>query len=132
MEELTDDLIIDVGGWDSRYTRVLARAVVGDLAIVLLDTNVEAGDNIYRYYTEGYAWTSEEGWFSTAGSGPGIPTGGWNSGLAYACGHDPDEASVIVEYAGERHTVNVQPNGYWIYATALGDPDDHDFPQRVA
>lgn len=60
MDELTEDLILDLGGWDARYVLVLAKAVVEGGTVAILDTNGGDGGRSYEY-SEAYEWSDADG-----------------------------------------------------------------------
>ena len=114
VDEFTDDVALEAGEWDQR-SRVLAKAVVGPVAVAVIDANGADGGVTYEN-TETFSWDEHEGWtwqISSGGYGSG-----WNNGIAYACGPARADELVVVEFRHERHSVDVQPSGYWLFAAA--------------
>ncbi len=105
---------------------MLAKAVAGTSAIALIDSNGADGGRTYEN-TEIFAWDDREGWI--AGSSSGHCGSGWSGGIAHACDEGTIGAKVVVEFRGERHVVEVQPSGYWLFAIASDDSED--YPRRV-
>jgi hypothetical protein len=122
----SDRALLDAGGWNPRFAQVLAKAIIGDVAIAILDTNGADGGVPYED-TEAYTWDPESGWASAVGHmGAGV---GWMIGVTYAADRAPGKQSVLIEFNGERHRVPVQKDGWWLF-TIEGDPDDV-MPRRV-
>jgi hypothetical protein len=129
VSELVDEEIIEVGGWDPRYARVLAKVTVDACqAIVLVDTNGAAGDQPYPYVETLFR---EPGgtWQSGSGSNGGGSGSGWTDGVAYAHG-EADVESVTVEHEGQRHVVAVR-EGWWLYAASQSDSSLDNIPIRI-
>ena len=126
MQDFTDEVALEAGGWDARFARVLAKAVVGTAAVAVIDANGADGGVTYEN-TETFTWTERGGWTSQiSGGGYGL---GCSNGIAYSCGRAPAAEKVVVEWRGEPNEVEVQPNGYWLFAIASDDSDD--LPERV-
>ena len=127
MDEFTDEIAL--AGWDPRFARVLAKAVANGVAVAIIDANGADGGQVYEN-TDLYSW-DEGGWCDWSSSG-GLG-GGWGStgsgGIAYAAGEGEPGEEVLVEFRGERHRVQVQPSGYWVFAAA-GEYTG-DVPERV-
>jgi hypothetical protein len=126
----SDEDLLDAGGWDPRFARVLAKAVVGDMAIAILDTNGADGGTTYED-TEVYQWDRQDGWSSVIEhGGAGV---GWMVGIVYASDQAPGEGSVIVQFRDQRRHVPVQTDGWWLFATEgdAAEIDDEREPRRV-
>jgi len=55
MDEFTDEAALGGGGWDRRFSRVLAKAVVGTSAVAIIDSNGAQGDRVYEN-VDTYTW----------------------------------------------------------------------------
>ena len=129
-ELLADDVVLDAGGWDRRYARVLAVAMVGtDRAVVMVDSNGAQGDQPYENIE---SLTCLDGTWRCEGSGNcGSKGSGWRAGVIYAYGRAPDCVSVVVEHAGEHRDVLVQRDGWWLFATDDPTGRAQNRPRRV-
>ena len=126
MDEFTDAVVFAAGGWDPRFDRVVAKAVVGRNAIAIIDSNgVDGGhtdENIDRF-----SWIN--GSWKGGASGSWSETG-WCDGLAYASGNAAPGDTVTVSFDGEEHRVAVEQSGYWLFAVAAAD--EEDLPRRIS
>jgi hypothetical protein len=126
MDEFTDQAALVAGGWDPRFARVLAEAVVGASAVAIIDANGAQGGLVYENI-DSYTWEPGSGWDGWIRSG-GLSSG-WPGGVAYASGSGTPGDSVVIDFEGEHHRVDVQPSGYWLFAAPGEDPDQ--YPTRV-
>jgi hypothetical protein len=126
MDEFSDVVALRAGRWDLRFARVLAKVVIGRSAIAIIDANGADGGLIYEHI-EPFMWDDSLGWESWGGGG-GLGSG-WTYGIAYAAGEAEADESIVVEFRGVRHEVEVQPNGYWLFA--VKSDDGEDLPTRV-
>lgn len=122
-----DDVALGAGQWDRRFARVLAKSVNGTSAAALIDASGAAGGVAYENI-ETYAWDGTV-WMCTSSSGFGGESG-WSGGMAHIGGTAAAGRKVVVEFRSERHEVEVQPTGYWLFAVA-SDGSDDDMPKRV-
>ncbi|MGQ0433435.1 MAG: hypothetical protein ACT452_13615 [Microthrixaceae bacterium] len=133
--ELPDETLLRAGGWNPRFTRVVARRVQGRVAIALVETKLRGHSP--NEYLEVLYWSEEAGWQSVGGDEAGLCGYGWNSrpdveqaGIAYAYGAAPGETEVIVEFGTERHRVPVVDEGWWLFAVESETSDIE--PRRVS
>ncbi len=126
MDEFSDEVALRAGGWNPRFARVLAKVVIGRSAIAIIDANGADGGLIYEHI-EPFLWEDGLGWESWGGGG-GLGSG-WCYGIAYAAGEAEADTSIVVEFRGVRHDVDVQPTGYWLFAAESDDRDE--FPTRA-
>ncbi len=126
MDEFTDAVVFAAGGWNPRFDRVVAKAVVGRKAIAIIDSNgVDGGhtdENIDHFSWIGGRWRGE-----TSGSWGET---GWGDGFAYAGGNAAPGDTVTVSFDGEEHRVEVELSGYWLFAGA--GADEEELPRRVS
>ena len=118
MDELTDEEIIRVGGWDPRFARVLAKAADGPRAIAIVGSNGAAGGRVYENQ-DWLDWDPEVGW--RAGASGNSYQGGWRDGLAVAAGNGIPGEVVVLTVGGSEYTAVVEPTGYWAFAILSDD-----------
>ena len=133
MDEFTDAVVFAVGGWNPRFDRVVAKAVVGTEAAAIIESNgVDSemtDENLDRF-----SWI-DGGWRSGASGSCG--DSGWCDGLAYACGNAPAGETITVRFDGKGHKVEVEPSGFWLFAAVFADfadpsADWEDLPRRIS
>jgi hypothetical protein len=129
VDEFTDDVALDAGGWDRRFARVLAKAAVGAAAIAIIDSNGGGGDAPVYENIDAYTWESGVGWEGWVSSG-GLSSG-WAGNLAYASGTGTPGQRVVVEYRNQRHHTHVESTGYWLVVIEEPDPGD-GYPVQIA
>jgi hypothetical protein len=117
----SDEQILTAGGWDPRFARVLAKALVGDRrAVVIIDSNGADGGALYPdlgIITKSRDGTWKEEISGSAGFPPeGICSSGWAAGVAYAYGVAGDQAEVRLDIDGAFQNVPVQRLGWWLFA----------------
>jgi hypothetical protein len=82
VDEFTDELALADGGWDRRFARVLAKAVLGDRAVAIIDSNGAHGGAPVYENTDVDRWDPQSEWtWTVSGGGYGS---GWSDGMAYA------------------------------------------------
>lgn len=131
MEEFTDAVVFAVGGWNPRFDRVLAKAVVGTQAAAIIEANgvdrAVTDENLDRFTWIDGAWRS-----GTSGS---CGKSGRCDGLAYAWGNAPAGETVTVSFSGKEHKVEVEPSGFWLFAALSADFDPsadwEDLPRQI-
>jgi hypothetical protein len=111
---LDEDTVLTAGGWDQRFTHVLATAVDGWAGAALIDPN-EADKTSGREEIEGYVWEPAQGWSSNGISGSAGNRGFSTPGIVYACGQLREEDHVVL-IRGEHRRVPVQRDGWWLFA----------------
>lgn len=125
MEEFTDAVVFAVGGWNPRFDRVVAKAVIGTEAAAIIESNgvdsEKTDENLDRFSWIAGSWQS----FVSGSCGDS----GWCDGMAYACGEAPAGETVTVSFDGREHTVEAEPSGFWLFAALSADLED--LPRRV-
>ena len=126
MDQFTDEVALQAGGWDPRFSRVLATAVVGSTAIAIIDSNSQDSEVGYEN-TDSYEWMPGLGWRGRT-SGGGLANG-WIDGVVVISGTGLPGDTVLIEFRDEPHQIAVQSSGYWLFAAA--GSDDETPPKRV-
>ncbi len=126
MQEFTDDVVFAVGGWNPRFDRVVAKAVVGTEALAIIESNgvdsVATDRNLDRFSWIGGQWRSDQ-----SGS---CGDRGSCAGMTYACGNAHPGATITVGFDGKEHKVEVEPSGFWLFAALSADWEDE--PRRIS
>jgi hypothetical protein len=127
---LTDDVIINVGGWDPRYARVVMIAVDDDVAIALVDGNGDGAELEMEY------WFRKDGRWeggSTSGDGPldSLSTTRWDAGsMVCAVGRTVPGEVVRIGYEGTVHECQANQYGVWGFIRKVEDVDaKHPLPE---
>ena len=130
--DLSPSELIRAGGWHPDHARVLRIERVGEVALVVIDGNGNGAE------LEQEAWIrSPQGWqcASSTGIGP-LGSPGWaagtSCGLVWAAGTAPAGTTVVVEYRNERHSIQVDENGLWIFAGHDDEPELLDHPRLLS
>ena len=119
MRSLDDAAVLRLGGWDTRYTKVLFVAELGDLAIALLDADSDINLDDFECDAAG-------NWHAGAMSGSASDTGpGMQGRVAYDYGQAAPGAPITVDYQGVAHTVVTTESGWWAFVAPY-DPDHPD------
>lgn len=108
----------------------MAKAVVDDLCVVLLDANGAHGAGPYET-VEFYSRTHDGRWVDDGHIGPAGDGLGWHTGYVYLLGR-ASSADVTVAYEDRIHRVPVSSTGRWIFAARQRELDPHQAPQRIA
>ena len=127
----SESQVLDIGGWDSRFARVLRRAVDHRAALVVVDTNGDGSE------LEADAWQYEAGRWepgSSSGIGSVQAIGSESSGrsgrVVWAAGLLGAATIVTVRYRNVEHRVVADANGLWVWVRDEGRaPDPDDWPQ---
>jgi hypothetical protein len=128
----TDSQILDGGGWDARYARVLRRAVHRRSALVVVDSNGDGAE------LEAEAWQYESGRWEpghSTGIGALCTTGSESSGrsgwVVWAAGWLEPGTIVTARYRHANHRVVVGATGLWTWVQDDGDraADTDDWPE---
>jgi hypothetical protein len=95
--------VLTLGGWHPARAKVLKVQTRGDFAFASVDANGD-GQEIEETY---YLW-DDGGWCELA-------SGSWGTGpeLGHAHGRARGARFVTVSWAGQRHSVPVDPDGEW-------------------
>ncbi len=123
--ELTPELAIEIGGWDTRYARVLAIAVYGRHAVSLIDPNGDENmtEVEHAYLDDTGHW---RGGSSGGGSSDTYGVHGWGDypGMRFAYGRakQPGRQSVTA-WDGSTFDVTPERDGWWVWAEAVPDDD---------
>lgn len=121
--DITEDEVIEAGGWHPAYAVVLASATDGDVAVALVAGN-GPGDELRADVLR----RSEGTWLGTTSWGAGAMVEGFSSGAepgaAWAVERSRDEAGarVLVAYAGELDEVVTGTSGCWAWIRAVENP----------
>lgn len=120
MEEMTEAYAIRAGGWDARYAVVRAMTIRNDIAAVLVDPNGDGGSIDLDEYRRGPDGTWEAG---NSGGSAGDSGTSWSPWMVATYGRTEPEATVLVDYNGETHTLVADGEGWWLFATESVDED---------
>jgi hypothetical protein len=142
--ELTPELAIRIGGFDTRYARVLVIATIGDTGITLVDPNGDGNheeiDHVYRDDTGQWVAGSSSGGGASDAFGPhgwGEHTPFAGPGVRYAYGRSEHSGPQLITLqrptgfpstTGESWWVDRQlevtatEEGWWVWVEAV--PDD--------
>jgi hypothetical protein len=118
--DLTDELVIETGGWSARYARVALVVVDGDIAVVLVDGNGDGAE------LELEAWhRGEGGWEGDASSGsPGGGTLGstWSGGAQWCmAGRSVPGEVTVVRFKNEDYRCEANHLGFWGFVRQTDD-----------
>jgi hypothetical protein len=125
--------VLDRGGWDSRFARVLRRAVDYRAALAVVDSNGDGSE------LEADAWQHEGGrWEPGNSSGIGSlgATGNESSGrsgrVVWAAGLLDAGTIVTVRYRNVEQRVVAAANGLWVWVRDEDQaPDPDEWPQAT-
>jgi hypothetical protein len=130
--DLTDDVIISLGGWDTRYARVMMTAVDDDVAIALIDGNGDGAELEMEY------WLKKDGAWeggSTSGHGPldSLSTSRWDAGpMVCAVGPAAPGDVVRIGYEGAAHECQANQYGVWGFIRKVkGMEFNHPLPELL-
>jgi hypothetical protein len=124
--ELTEQLALEIGGWDIRYARVLAIALDGPVGVSVIDPNGDANvtETEHVYLDETGRWCAG----GSSGGGTSATFGvhglGWYPGVRYAYGRAEHPGPQTVTYRARSFDVLPGPDGWWAVAEAVGDDED--------
>ena len=114
-DELTEEIVINEGGWNPRYARVLLIQEFGDEALVLVDGNGDGAE------VEREQWLrTPDGWEGGVSGGIGsfdhdpLWTWGWTTGTAYVVGCASPGSSVSVAWLDQVESATANPFGIWV------------------
>ena len=113
---LTDGNLLDGGGWDARFARVLRRAVAGRAALAVVDSNGDGAEleaDVWEY--EGGRW--QPGGSSSLGSldARGGESTGRSGHVVWAAGLLEVGSSVRVRYGDDEQPVAADSDGLWAW-----------------
>jgi hypothetical protein len=127
----SESQVLNTGGWDSRFARVLRSAVNHRAALVVVDTNGDGSE------LEADAWQYEAGrWEPGNSSGIGSfeaigsESSGHSGRVVWAAGLLGAGTIVTVRYRDVEQRVVAAANGLWVWVRDEGRaPDPDDWPQ---
>ena len=129
---LTEDLIINVGGWNPTYARVMMLAIDDDVAIALVDGNGDGAELEMEY------WEKEDGSWrprSSSGHGPldSLSTTRWDAGpMVCAVGPAPPGDVFRIGYEGTVHECSANEFGIWAFIRKVeGMTFNHPLPELL-
>jgi hypothetical protein len=115
-QRLTEEHIINHGGWHPRFARVLLIAEVGEEAFAIVDGNGDGAELELEQWLQ-----SDEGWVSgmSSGIGPldnrrGVWVTGWTGGVGYAAGGASPGHEIAVEWRGQVKRATANDYGVWL------------------
>lgn len=121
MADLDDAMVLQVGGWNARWVRVLALETHDDAAVALLDADSDLNVDIL--------WRDASGQWRSGGGGSVNDTGpAMTDGLAYHFGEAPPGTPVIISYRGLEHTVTASATGWWLFFDTFDDDQPDPYP----
>jgi hypothetical protein len=116
----SDEELLAAAG-SARYSRVLVRGELGDLAVAIADANGDGVTYVCVTMTRfGGRWV-EVGWI-----GAGILAEDRAYGVAYAYGRTPGADAVEVGFRGVTRRVPVNEHGWWLVLEAADEDERFD------
>lgn len=107
----------------------MAKAVVDDFCVVLLDANGAEGSVPYEV-VEFYSCAHDGRWVDDGDIGPAGEGVGWHGGHVYLHGR-ASSTDVTVAYEDRIHRVPVSSTGRWIFAARKREFDPQQAPRRI-
>lgn len=115
-ERLTEQTVIEQGGWHPRYARVLVIQEVGaEDAVVVVDGNGDGAELELEHWL-----LTDAGWLSGSSQGIGpldddrrLLTSGWYGGAGYALGVAAAGETVAVEWDDQARQATANAFGVW-------------------
>ena len=115
-QRLTEEFIINQGGWHPRFARVLLIREVGKQAFAIVDGNGDGAELELEQWLQ-----SDDEWVSgmSSGIGPlddghGVWVSGWTAGVGYAAGGASPGQEVAVEWRGQVTRATANDYGVWL------------------
>ena len=111
--KLTDDLVIEAGGWTPAYARVLLIETHRDVAIALVDGNGDGAELEMEYWFRGdHGWTA--GQTSGHGALDNVSTVTWDAGpMVCAMGRGEPGDVVLIRFGDQLHERLPNEFGIW-------------------
>jgi hypothetical protein len=125
--DLTDELVVETGGWNERYAQVVLIVVDGDVAVVLVDGN---GDGVEL---ELEAWhRGDGGWEGDASSGSrggGTLGSTWSGGAQWCmAGKSVPGGIAVVRFRDEDYQCEANRLGFWGFVQETNDLESDQRP----
>lgn len=137
--QLTPEMVIDLGGWDGRFARVLAIAAHRGAGLAVVDSNGDEANIDAEHY-----WRDEAGDWEAGSSGGPVSTGeigvsacgdggyldpdsdGYVDYVRWACGRtsDPGQQVVTVSAWGRDIAVVAGQGGWWAWIESILSPEE--------
>lgn len=131
---LTDDLVIETGGWHPAFSRVVLIVADEDVAIVLVDGNGDGTELEMEYWNK-----HADGWVGGQSGGYG-PLGAtpssmnrWDAGpMVCAVGGGEPGETVRLRYDGQVYECTVNQYGLWGFVRKVEHMDfKHPLPELL-
>ena len=130
---LSEDAVIQLGGWDRRFARVLLIEQSGEYALVLVDGNGDGAELEVEYWRDGGgSWHCEaSSGFLALGSLTSAET--WNTG-EYVCavGRVAPGSVVGITYGDHAYSRQANEFGVWGFVHETDSPHTGELPVTAA
>jgi hypothetical protein len=118
VQEFTHEDGLEAGAWDTRFARVLAKAVVDTSAVAVVAADGPDGGVVHENI-ETFVCAERIGTWQPSSGGWGA---GWSGGIADAGDRGVVGEKVVVEFRRKVCEVEVQPSGYSVFVARAVDP----------
>jgi hypothetical protein len=110
--DLTDELVVEKGGWHERYARVVLTVVDGDVAVVVVDGNGDGSAlEIEAWHRGGHGW---EGGGASGFGGGSILGSLWDGGGQWCmAGESVPGGITVVRFRSEDYQCEANHLGFW-------------------
>jgi hypothetical protein len=117
---LDAESVIQAGGWDPRYARVLAIATVDDIAAALIDTNGDGADIDLDQYER----VGDGDWQENISGAVGDEGVSWSPRIAATWGQAAPGETVEIEFLRRRSALVTSETGWWLFIGPATDDVD--------